>query len=252
MTINEKKILKKEIKDLHILNIEQVFLISKYILDAYIKSIITFGVNSVVTKENISLLYKYIRIYRREKNIYNYLLKHSIQIDLDECFNLIDLLDNLNSKTIDYFYSSIDDIIDACTLKEEIRIVHKKRFFSTLDETNEYEFITKCLTIQYCDVVEYLNYPNDFWNYIEEKIVECDSTISHSVLTNYDNNELKDIKVYIPKIKSKETAIKVLYELKYSYCLYNLLNNYVDEKNIFDNIDIEDNEFKHYVINKKM
>ena len=69
MTINEKKILKKEIKDLHILNIEQVFLISKYILDAYIKSIITFGVNSVVTKENISLLYKYIRIYRREKNM---------------------------------------------------------------------------------------------------------------------------------------------------------------------------------------
>ena len=131
MTINEKKILKKEIKDLHILNIEQVILISKYILDAYIKSIITFGINSVVTKENIRLLNKYIRIYTREKNIYNYLLKYSTSIDLDECFNLIDLLDNLNAKTIDFFYSAIDDIIDACTLKEEIRMVHKKRFFST-------------------------------------------------------------------------------------------------------------------------
>ncbi len=57
----------------------------------------------MVTKENIRLLNKYIRIYTREKNIYNYLLKYSTLIDLDECFNLIDLLDNLNAKTIDFF-----------------------------------------------------------------------------------------------------------------------------------------------------
>ena len=252
MTINEKKILKKEIKELNQLNIEQVFLISKYILDAYFKSIITFGINSVVVKENISLLHKYIRIYIREKNIYNYLLKNSSLIDLDECFNLIDLLDNLNAKTIDFFYSAIDDIIDVCTLKEEIRMVHKKRFFSTLDETDEYEFITKCLTINYCDVVEYLNYPNEFWNYIEEKIIESDSTISHSTFIRDDNNILKDLEVYIPKIKNKDTASRVLYELKYAYCLYNSLNNYVDGKNIFDDVDKEDNDFKQYIINKKM
>lgn len=255
MTKFEKKELKYEINELKKLNVEQNILIFKYLIEAHINALLTFGISNKVTKETIDLFKKYRKIIRREDNIYDYLLKNYKLIDINESIELLDLLDELNSKTVEYFYSIFDDILDACLSGEEIRAKHNKKNFDTLDETDEYEYLTKGLTINYDDIKQYLNYPNEFWNYVKNKTIILDShqyeaEYFYKVLTKFEDEKLKDIKIIIPNIINNNTANIVLYELKCAYYLYNLLDDCVDENNIYNNISREDVNYRQYVMKK--
>lgn len=256
MTKNEKKELKDEIKELRKLNIEQNFLIFKYLMEAYVNSIITFGINNKVTKETFDLFKKYRKITRREDNIYSYLLEKSKLIDLGESLELIDSLDELNSKTINYFYSSIDNILDACISGEEIRAKYNKRTFKTLDETDEFEFQTKGLLIDFNFIKNYLNYPEVFWNFIDNKMLLIDSHNEESsdfykLLMKFDDdNNLQDIKVIVPCIINVQTARINIHEIECAYELYKLFGKKIEEKNIYECINNEGEKFKQYVIDK--
>lgn len=255
MTKGEKKDLLYEINDIRKLNIEQNFLIIKYLINVFLGSISHFGFKSIVTKEVLNLFNKYKKISNRENNIYDFLLKNYKLINISECFELIDNLDELNSKTIEYFYSAIDDILDACYTKEEIRARHNKRNFKTLDETDEYEFETRILLINYKDIKDYLSYPDNFWNYISSRITIVDShvdEIEYKVFNEYENKILKNMKLIMPNVINVNTANIVLYELKCAYCLYNFLGNSIDEDIIYSKISKQDNKFKEYVMRKKV
>lgn len=257
MTKGEKKDLLYEINDIRKLNIEQNFLIFKYLIRTFFTSISNFGIESNVTKEVINLFNKYKKISKRENNIYDFLLKNYKIINISECFELIDSLDELNSKTVEYFYSAIDDILDACYTNEEIRAKHNKRVFKTLDETDEYEFETRCLLIKYNDIKEFLNYPGEFWNYISNRIIIIDSHQEESeyfykILMKYEDERLKEIKLIIPDLININTANIVLYELKCAYYLYNFLGNGIDEDIIYKEISKQDKKFKEYIMKKEV
>ena len=90
--------------------------------------------------------------------------------------------------------------------------------------------------ITFEDVKLFLNYPNEFWEYVSPKIKKVDSTIPgneifYATLLKYDdNNHIKDIIVMVPYIIDIETACINVHELKHAYDMYLKLNKYVDDK----------------------
>lgn len=78
------------------------------------------------------------------------------------------------------------------------------------------------------DVIEYLNYGTDFWEYIKNKIkvypyIEDTTFYITSYKTDKDNNII-DIKVIIPKVSDMKSASIAIHELKHAHDLYLLLN----------------------------
>ena len=90
--------------------------------------------------------------------------------------------------------------------------------------------------ITFEDIKIFLNYPNEFWDYINPKTKKIDSKIPgneifYATLLKFDNNgRVIDIMVMVPYIIDVETACINIHEFKHAYDMYKLLNQYVDEK----------------------
>lgn len=89
--------------------------------------------------------------------------------------------------------------------------------------------------ITFNDIKLFLNYPDEFWDYIDSKIKRVDSTISgneifYATLLKFDNiGRVIDMKVMVPYIIDIKTACINVHEFKHAYDMYRLLNKYVDE-----------------------
>lgn len=258
MNKKEKKELKEEIIETKKLNREEVYLMMKYGVNAYMNSLFVFGPNSDCTKESLNLLTKFINIIKKESNIHKNMLKNYLLINLSESLEIMDSLDELNTKTVEYFYDAIDDILDACLTKEEIRAKHRRKNFDMLIETNEYDMQVAGLSLNFSDIKEYLNYPQDFWNYVMPKVTQIDSHYEeagffYNVLMKFDDeNNLKDIRVFVPHIINLRTALVNVHEFKHAYDLYNLLGKKLEDDMVYEDraISEEDKFTKQYVMNK--
>ena len=78
------------------------------------------------------------------------------------------------------------------------------------------------------DVVEYLNYESNFWEFMKKRIKiypYIDDTTFY--ITSYKtdkNNNIIDIKVIIPKVSDMKSASIAIHELRHAHDLYLLLN----------------------------
>ena len=87
------------------------------------------------------------------------------------------------------------------------------------------------------DVVAFLDYPEEFWEYVTPRIRKVDSTIPgneifYATLLKFDKkdkNIIRDIKVMLPHIIDLKTACINIHELKHAYDMYKKLNQYVDD-----------------------
>lgn len=256
MDNNEKKILLAEIKERKSLNREQKFFMFKMFFETYLHSLFLYGRNDEITVETKSIWNKYNMIEKEEKSIYNYLLNNSNKINLDAALDLIDTLDEVNDETIYYYTDAFDDILDSCELKAKWRAQHRKKKFNTLVETDEYRITAFGLTLDFDSVKEYLNYPEEFWNYIFKKTAFIDNNNmfhDYSVLMRFDNEEkLIDMRVYVPRVNSLKTALINIHEFKHAYDLFLKLGQPITNEEEYEIVahNKEEEFIKTYVRNK--
>ena len=226
MDKKERKILLDEIKNINSLNHEQKRFMFKIFIETYLHSMISYGFNDEITNEVRTLWSTITTIDKEEKRIYNFIINNSDKIDINSALELIDLLDELNEETIKYYTDAFEDILDSCEMKVKWRAQHRKKKFNTLLETDEYKLNAFGLTLNIDKVKEFLNYPEEFWNYIEDKTAYLDNNIEenqafYSVLMKFDeDNNLTDMRVYVPIINNLSTALINIHEFKHAYDIY--------------------------------
>lgn len=259
MNNNEKMMLKKELSDIKKLNINQILLMLKYSIEAYLHSIISFGPRHEITLEVKEIWYKFRQIMKEEKKIYEFILRNSSSIYSKEVYDLLDKIEELNDETIEYFYAAFDDILDACETKCENRATHYKKEFLTLIETDEYRIQASGLTVSFENIKEFLCYPQTFWDYVASRIRRVDPRIKENeilyvtLIKTEENGTLKDFKVYVPEIVDLKTACINVHEFKHAYDLYLQMGKIIDETEEHYEKDAEEleKEFqKRYVLKR--
>lgn len=259
MNKNEKNIMIECIREVKNQNFGQSWLLFKYFIETYLMSLIIFGSENEITKDCLNLWIEYKKIEKEEQKIHKFLVKYSEKIDVDKCYELLDLLETLNGQTIIYYLNALSDIETACDTRNEIYAKHFKRKFKTLIETEKYQLEAAGLTITPSEIKKFLNYPEDFWKFVKTKITYIDSTkegneLFYSTLMKFDADErLIDIKVLIPYIIDLKTALVNIHELKHAYDLYQLIGKKVDENNpIYEESAIQKElEFQNQYVLKK-
>lgn len=94
----------------------------------------------------------------------------------------------------------------------------------------------KSKMIRFKDIVKFLNYPDEFWEYIKPRIRRVEpldekNRFFYKTLLKFDKDDnLIDIKVIVPRVVDEHTACVNIHELKHAYDMYLLLNNPVNEK----------------------
>lgn len=251
MSDKGKKYLIKKLKILKyegFLQQKDVFI---YFLQVYIRSLLKFGISNEVTKDTIRIYKQLKEIQENEDEIFNFLRKNAINIDEIATDNLIRKLDDLNVKTIEYYYEAYGDILTACDLKNEIYAKHKNKDFKTLNETDTYKIVTASLLITFEDIKQILGFEQEFWKYIEHRIVFKNSYTNTKYTIDIkldENNHTKDFKIIAPTIVDIHSVKKCIELLEYAYVIYTYIGREIDDEEI-SNIP-EEERINEYILKK--
>ncbi len=258
MDKNERKILKSEINDRQILNIEEISLMFKYFLQCFLKNLAVNNYNKINAGEAITTWNEFKKIIKEEKNFYKFMLKYQKEIDFNSAYHFIDMLDYINEKTVRYFIEIFDCIEDASERNTNFKRKYYKRNFDTLIQTNTYKIYATGLLLKLDDIKQFFNFPPSFWQYIDDKIIFIDSEKEqdnsiYGVLMKFDDNSLlKDIKIIVPYIIDLDTALINVHEIKHAYDLYQLLGSKVEDEMSLELTAKEEEEkfVKNYVMSR--
>lgn len=233
-------IIKDDIKNSRKENINEIWLMAKYCLETYIHSIWVFGIDSSVTKKVREIWKNFLGVLKEERLLTNFILKNSSNINLYTAEEFIDMLDDLNDDTINYYYDYLDSIDNACDMQTVWRAVPKKKDYDMLNETSKYREMVIEMLINMDDVKTFLNLPEDFWTYIIPRTLKGDDYDEndqsfYGINMRFDDNEqLCDLKLIVPKIINLRTALINVHEYKRAYSLYKLLGQRVDRNIAFE------------------
>lgn len=252
MTKDELKALKKDIREIQIQNIEAKIMMYKEYIFLFINILIEKGLSDNYLEELIKIKTEYMAILNEENNLLNLILNNCINKNINAVDELIIKLNGLNEKTIIYYYSLLDDIESEIEINRNYSYRRIPKNFETLIETDEFKFMVNGLNLTINDVKNYLNYGNDFWNYIKDKTKVIKNPYSNYDLKMnyygiwYDFNEDKEITkliICIPEIIDLKTAQIAIHEFRHAHDIYsgNIKEDYIleefakQEKNKFKN-----------------
>lgn len=237
----EQKCLKEDIRNIKLENIEEFFLFLKYCFYTYVKSIQAFGYHHPVTNSVVEIWKEFLDIRSEESFILNILGKSDCLGGFFEISDFLDELDLLNEKEIKYYYNELDSIEDACLMKKEYKAKRGKKDFDGLTNTNLYQLKLCSLLLSFRDIQAFLDYPDEFWDYISDRILYADSYFDeekdfYGVYIQTDKDEcVTNIKVIVPHIINLETALVQVHEFQHAYSLYQILGS---------KIVMDDNEYE--------
>ena len=202
-----KKEYKKEIKEIKKQNFETLLLTLKYSVETMIESV--DGIN-----QSMQVLEDVYQIINEEKRLLNFIKVNLKKIDANELDNLLDSLDELNEETIKYYYHLLDNITCDKLLEKNYRRI------STLLDTDKFrkEIFGLCLSMK--DIIKYLDYSPEFWEYILPRTTRIDEESFYQVNIKCDAQE---IRVFVPNIINLETAKINIHEFKHAYDMYRIL-----------------------------
>lgn len=226
---NEQKEFNDNIKDYKLEIIQETSLIIFYALNAYLTSLINFGINSSVTKDCLEVIKEFTNINNYEKRILKFIKKNLKTIDLSVASDLIDEMSERKEEEIVYYYKVLDDIEDACSMRDEFRAKRiKKEYTSIADDEC---FLANVYASKYTvdDIMEYFSFKQDEIDYIKPRILEFlyDFEEDKDIFgVNYkvdENNVVTDIKLILPTIFDYETLminVNLLMKASYLYLSY--------------------------------
>lgn len=251
------KVLKEVLKKVKQQNREEKVFIFNHFFKSFLNSIIVYGIKSDITKDAISIWKEFKKILKEEQNIHRFVIEYSEKIDFDDCLKFLDSIDELNEKTLLYYYKCFEDILCACETKCDFRAKHNKKNFDTLLEADEYQNKAVELMLTFEDIKNYFNYEEEFWQFVDKKIKYIDGSIEknklfYGTLMKFDENEnLIDIKVIVPNITNLETALVNIHEFKHAYDLYQMMGKKIENEQEYEKqANLEETNFsKQYIKN---
>lgn len=258
-TIQEKadiKQLLQDIKEMKNGEFNQMYLVTIYSLSAYFKSLLAFGSNSSITKDNINIIKEMFNILKVERILLNYIVKNIDEFDVYSAIDVVGMLDEINDKTVEYYYSVINDIEDACETKQEIRGVRPKVKTPTLIQSNSYAAEVIALSENLTNLKDFLGFEEDFWKFIEHRVKVVDASAPIAIKMIYaipifDEKELvADVDIMIPKIIDLNTALMAIKMYKKAYEIYKLLGKKYDKESLGTSEELEGNYKNVYLANK--
>lgn len=253
----EREELLKGICDVREENFEQKWLMTKYSLISYLKSLFTYGFKSEITKDNLNVMKEVKQIIKAENSILEYLIDNITEVNIESAWDYLDKLDILNAKTIFYYIHVIEDIEESCEMKEPLRAKRSPRDFKTFTDSAKYQMEAIALTKDEKQIREYLGYEDEFWKYIDSVIKRVDATttilneITYAIPIHDSDDKICGISILVPKIVDYDSAVIAIELYKKAYDIYKSFgNNDVksDEKGISlvkkFNDDLESNASK--------
>ena len=229
--VEQRQELTDDIKTMKKGSYEQMCLITMYSLGSYFKSLFTFGGRSNVTRDNLNVIKEMFSILKTEREMLNFILRNLDKFDVSATEDVFQMLDDLNDKTIEYYYSVIDEIEDAVDMKEERRGTRPVKHFPTLIQGNSYANEVKGLALNKQAIREFLGYEDEFWAYIADKDksairvpYEAAKGLAYAVpLHSSETNEVVDIKMYVPEIADLSSALLAIQTYEKAYGIWKCL-----------------------------
>ena len=246
-----KKYLIKKLKMIKYESILQQKDVLIYFIQIYIRCLLKFGISNEVTKETIRIYKELKEIQEKEYEISEFIKKNALDIDEIATNDLIRQLDELKSKTIIYYYTAFEDILTACDLKNDISAKHKEKDFETLNETNAYKLFAASLLLEFKDIKQLLGFEEEFWKYIEHRIVFRNSNTNSKFTIDIkldENNNTKDFTLILPRIVDIFSLKKCIELISYAYVLYKNIGKEIDDEEIL-NIP-EEEKINEYILTK--
>ena len=209
---------------------EQMWLITMYGLSSYFKSLFRFG-NKEVTRDNLNVIKEMFRILKTEREMLNFILRNLDRFEINSTQDVVQMLDDLNDKTVAYYYEVIEDIEDAVDMGEERRGVRPRKNFPTLIQSDSYANEVKALALDKKAIRDFLGYEKEFWDYISS-MDNTDVRVSYEVAKNmaYANPLYKGetglvtgVKMYIPEIADLSSALLAIQTYEKAYSIWKCL-----------------------------
>lgn len=249
----EKNDLEKNISEMKNGSIEEMLLIALYCLKSYFKSLIAFGKDSKVTKDNINIIREMFKILRTERTLLNYILKSINEIDINAAHEVVKMLDDLNDDTVCYYYDLINDIEDAAELGQEFRGFRPRKEFPTLLKDDKYLAEVMALRTTMESIKNYLAYDNEFWEFIKKrtKIIDTAAYISSKMSRATpitDDDIVVDLEVLVPKVNNLESAKTAIRIFTQAHNIYEKIGSPIEELEISDYNVLESDFSKSYLI----
>ena len=114
----------------------------------FLMSLYKFGFQSFVTKDCINIAKEFTQICRRERYIFNYIVRNIDNMDIDRTYEYLEMLDKLNERTYLYYDTVIYNIEYALYANEPRRANRIKKEFEMLTDTDRYMEDLENLTLK--------------------------------------------------------------------------------------------------------
>ncbi len=237
-TMNEKKaLLVKDIEKMKSGQFEEMVLVTFYSLSSYFKSLFCFGASSNVTRDNLNVIKEMFDIVRTERMLLNVVLKNIDLFNIDAATDVVRTMDELNDRTVEYYYNVIEEIEDAVDMNEERRGIRPRKNFDTIIQSSDYSTLLVALFENRENIKEFLNFEEEFWTFIKsqeyiievpyEEAINCTYVIP---LTDKEGN-ISDIRMMLPKVIDLDTALLAIKLYCKAYGLYKCLGKKQDVEN---------------------
>lgn len=234
-----KALLVDEIEEMKKGQYEEMFLMTFYGLSSYFKSLMAFGNKSNITKDNLNVIKEMFKVIKTERLLLNFILKNINNFNIDAVQNVVNAMDELNDKTIEFYYRVIDGIEDAVDMNEERRGIRPRKHFSMIMQTDTYINLVVALAENKDSVKSFLGFEDDFWKYIGscEHSVEVPSDVAEDIsyvtaLVDHNGN-VSGIKMLVPEVIDLNTALLAIRCYVRAYNLYKMLGKPL----VTDNVD---------------
>lgn len=210
---------KKELLDIQ--NIDQkvmYFFRKKALLDAF-ESRRVCSANNDMAKEIETLRKQFLLLVQEQASILSFIEKYSDAMDQEEVNLFLTDFFSFSSEFLEYYETQLANL----GKKEK----QEKKVFLFSD----YWIHARCLLLKMKDIMDYLHYPIDFWEYIMPRISLRDSHIPEhrffylvNIKVDTEDN-IVDMHVGVPAIVNLETALVNIHEFRHAYDLYQLLGH---------------------------
>jgi hypothetical protein len=228
--IEQREEITDDIKSMKKGSYEQMWLITMYGLGSYFKSLFRFGGSSKVTRDNLNVIKEMFDILKTEREMLNFILRNLDRFDITSTQDVVQMLDDLNDKTIDYYYEVIDDLEDAVDMRDENRAIRPRKDFPTLIQTNSYTNEVKALALNKQAIREFLGYEEEFWTYIKSMDrsdvrvpYEGAKVMSYAIPLYGQTGIVSGLKMYIPEIADLSSALLAIQTYEKAYNIWKCL-----------------------------
>ncbi len=217
VTRPNRKEIEKELMKNRDLNFEEHALMTIYSIKSYLAALFKFGIKSETARDALRVKKEFVRILKEEDKIFLFLLTNIYNIDLEALDNMVGMLDELNERTVKYYYGVLDDIDEAVEMGDERRAKRMPKNFDTLIESKSYRQELMGLVENHKTIRDFLNYPDEFWEFMKDRYrtVEMDpESIEHEAgigRRSYDKDgNLDDFTMVCPKPVDLHSALAAL------------------------------------------